>query len=301
MIVRITRNEVKRMICSSGFWLSVGLSVLILFTSGVYKEQDGTSYTILTAPFFFRKEQLIRHNLNVQTVFSMTVRYQLPMYGSLLAALSFVGVLGEEQKYKVCRYLIFKEGKKPYVLSKVFSAICTSGLSFGISAMVLLVFLYWKYPLISTDTDSFSLWMEYHAQRIDGTTISLFKWFGEHAFCVLQLIGVILYGVFCGFIGYLCTIFFSNVYLAICIPFFLGYLYYSVMQAIMGRVAEGMIITEVYNNLNSYASPEGYMYFWRMQSSFLVNIAILFVIWGIAIGIHIFRVLYAIDCGGMNK
>ncbi|MBR4027565.1 MAG: hypothetical protein IKJ01_08455 [Lachnospiraceae bacterium] len=299
MVLRITINEIKRMICSSGFWLSVGLACIILFTTEAYREQDGTVYTILTAGGYLKGKEGLESNINVQSLFSLTVRYQLPMYGPLLAALSFASILCEEQKYGIRRYLLFKEGKKNYVFSKAVSAMITSGLAFFVSAIILLVFLYVNYPLMSevVDIESFQSWFTYQSNNKNGTVMLLFRLFGEHGFCMMQLIGVFLYGVFCGFIGYICTAFFANVYLAVCIPFFFGYMYYSIVQAIMGRLTEGTISIELYNKINRYVSPEGYMYFWKMQDSFLINIIVLFGVWIIAIGIHMFRIQKATDCG----
>ena len=98
MVLRITINEIKRMICSSGFWLSVGLACIILFTTEAYREQDGTVYTILTAGGYLKGKEGLESNIDVQSLFSLTVRYQLPMYGPLLAALSFASILCE----KIC-------------------------------------------------------------------------------------------------------------------------------------------------------------------------------------------------------
>lgn len=297
-IFRTTANEIRRILCSSGFWLSSALALIILFTTTAYKETDGTAYNIFSAGFIFDKQALLDNGITVQTLFSTTVRYALPMYGPLLAALAFASILCEEQKYGVRRYLLFKEGKKSYVFSKALSAIITSGLVFLISALVLLLFIYWKYPLMSAhDADGFAYWLDFNSKNPDGTTMVMFQWFGEHAYCLLQLIGVFVYGVFCGFVGYICTAFFSNVYLAVCIPFFFGYIYYSITQAIMGRAIEGSVPMELYTAINTYVSPEGYMLFWRMRDGLVINSIVLVAVWVIAIVIHMFRIEKATDCG----
>lgn len=297
-ILRTTAGEMRRILCSTGFWLSVGLTVIILMTSTMYKETDGTTYSLFTLGMHFDKLQLQNFGIFAQRDFSTLVLYTLPMYGPLLAALSFGTSLCEEQKYGVRRYVLFKEGKLPYVLSKAISAICASGLAFLIGAGIILLFMYWRYPLMSTmDTASYQMWMEHYFADADGITKLLFSWFGEHAFSILVLFGVVLYGVFCGFIGYICTAFFSNVYLAVCIPFFFGYVYYSITQALMARMTEGAVSIEVYNAINSYVSPEGYMAFWRQKESFGVNMMVLLAVWIMAIVIQLVRLQKAADCG----
>ena len=298
MMIYNAFREMKRIVQSSGFWLSVGLALIIILTTNAYQEQGGTTYNVWMAAFLFDKAELLKMGLNMQTRFALSLQAALPMYGPLFAALSFASVICEEQKYGVRRYLIFKQGKVHYVLSKALSAICASGLVFLVTALLFMLFMYWRYPLMSANgVEDFQSWIEFHSTAPDGTPILLFSWFGEHAYCILQLIGVFLYGMFCGFIGYICTAFFSNVYLAVCIPFFFGYIYYSISQTITGRMIEGSISMEIYNAMNTYVSPNGYMYFWRMTEGLMVNMLVLVGVWIVAVGIHMLCVQKATDCG----
>ena len=299
-IFRMTYSYISRCLKSAGFLLSVCLGVVILLTTVVYKDIDGASYNLLTVGFYFEKEELISNHLNVQKLFSLAINYAMPMYGTLLAAISYAGTFCEEQKSGAKRYLLFRAGKVEYVLSKSFAAIFISGVSFVVAGILLLVFLYWKYPLVSAqDMDSFQSWMEFYSQNSDGSQNILYKYFGEHAFCIQHLSGLFVYGVFCGFIGYTCAAFFSNVYLLVCVPFFLGYIYYSIVRTINARAIEGSISFELVNALNSYVSPTGYMNYWRQTETLAINMLVLLVAWCVAIGIHILRVKKVSDCGGM--
>ena len=268
MILQITWNEIKRTLCSSGFWLAVGLALLILLTSGIYKDLDGTTYTVLSATYELEQEQMIINNLSVESTLTGHIIYQLSMYGPLLAALSFATVLCEEQKYGVRRYLLFKEGRKRYVISKALTAVFTSGLCFLVISLLFLAFLYCNYPIR-----------------------------GEKYYIVLSIIGTFLYGVFCGVIGFICTAFFSNIYLAVCIPFFFGYIYYSIVSSFDGRLLEGSVTIETYTAIHSYMSPEGYVLFWKKLEYCLFNMVVLVIVWIVAIIIHIVAVKKASDCG----
>lgn len=299
MIFRTTVSEINRMLRASGFWLAVALILVILLTATAYKEdEDGTTYTVLSMVLQYNKGQIGQMGLCVQTLFSTVVRGNLPMYGPLLAAMAFAGGLCEERKYGVRRYILMRNGKSAHVCSKALSAIITSGLVFFVAGCLFLLFLYWRYPLKSAqDMETFRYWLEFQSVAPNGEPILLFEWLGEHAYSVLQLLGLFLYGMFCGVIGYICTVFFSNVYLAVCIPFFFGYIYYSITQALMARAIEGSISWDMYNSINSYVSPEGYMYFWRMTDSFGANMVCLIILWAIAIGIHMLHIYKATDCG----
>ena len=61
------------------------------------------------------------------------------------------------------------------------------------------------------------------------------------------------------------------------------------MQSICARVIEGSLPVEWMNTLFAYVSPECYMGYWDYKESFPVNMAILILVWGIAIGIHRIR------------
>lgn len=296
MLLRITIKEMKRILSSSGFWLSAGLLVILLLTGTAYKDQqDGTTYTVITAAFEMDTEELLRYSLDVQSLLYSRVYGSLPMYGMLLAALSFAGALCEEQKYGVRRYLVFKEGKVRYVLGKAFAAILASVMSFLVAAGIMLLFLFWKYPMMKES--SISAWMEYYGTNGGVIVQALIENLGGYAHIVLTLVGGCVYMVFCAFLGFVCTAFFSNVYLAVCIPFFFGYIYYSIMDSMVGRVMEGAISWEFYSKLTSYVSPNGYMSFWSLPDSRTINMLVLLAVWVVAVGVHILRMHKAADCG----
>lgn len=298
MILQITLNEMKRTLRSVGFWLAVGLALLILLTAGIYKDLDGTTYTVLSATYELEYEKLIENNLSVEGTFSGFLIYQLSMYGPLLAALSFATVLCEEQKHGVRRYLLFKEGKKRYVISKALTAILTSGLCFLVVGILFFLFLYWNYPMrAETNPDYYAWFLENKLPTMMGVAPVAFDLLGERAFIVLPLLGVFLYGVFSGFIGFICTAFFSNIYLAVCIPFFFGYIYYSIVSAFDGRLLEGSVSMETYNAIHSYVSPEGYILFWEKQEYCLINMVVLVAVWIVAVVIHLVGMHKASDCG----
>lgn len=299
MMIRNTIGYIKRILCSAGFWLSVGLGCIILLTSVTHKDMQGVSYNVLTSAMQLSKEELLNYGITVQMTFSNAIHYAMPMYGTLLAALSYAGVLCEEKKIGVKRYLLFRFGKKEYVLTRSFAVLFASGFSFVVAGLFLLVFLYWKFPLMSSqDIEAFQMWLEFQAGSGNGMTVLLYEWFGEHAYNLQLLSGLFVYGLFCGFIGYLCAAFFSNVYLMVCIPFFFGYMYFSIARTIQSRVIEGSISNEVSNIVNDYVSPTGYLMYWRQTESFVCNMIVLVLVWVIAIVLHMVRIQKSSDCGG---
>lgn len=294
-VIRSTFHKLKRMVCSVGFWIAVILIVLITVTSDVYTDFDGSKYSMMTILFHFSEKERVQYGMDMQSML-MWVNATFSMYGMLFAALSYASVLCEEQKYGVRRYLLFKEGKWGHTLSNAFASILSSGLVFLIGTGFVMLFLYCNYPLKSeVDKWGFEAWLSYRAQSAPW----LYEMFGESA-CFIQLLsGVFLYGNFCGFIGYVCAAFFSNVYLLTCIPFFLGYFYFSVTQSIYARVGEGRLPMELMSTLYAYVSPECYMGYWNYMDSFWINVGMLVIIWVCVIGIHMMRLSRKADCGGV--
>lgn len=301
LVVRTTIDYIKRILCSAGFWLSVGLGCVVLCMAYTHKDMGGASYNVLTSAFQLSREELISNGITVQRTFSTAIHYAMPMYGTLLAALSYAGVLCEEKKTGAMRYLLFHSGKKEHVLTRSAAVMFVSGCSFVIMGMFLLLFLYWKFPLMSADdAELFQIWLEFQSGDGTGMTFLLYQWFGEHAYCIQLLSGLFVYGLFCGCIGYICAAFFSNVYLMVCIPFFFGYIYFSITRTIENRVMEGSISYEIGEIVNSYVSPNGYLLYWKQTESFACNMMVLVLVWVIAAMLHIIRIKRADDCGGIE-
>lgn len=293
---RSTLQKLRRMMCSVGFWIAILLIVIITITSDAYTDLDGAKYSMLTILFHFDEAARVQNGIDVQNLF-MWINVTFSMYGMLFAALSYASVLCEEQKYGVRRYLLFKEGKWIHTLSNACASVMSSGLVFLVGTGIIMVFLYCNYPLRSeTDQWGFEAWLSYRAQGAPW----LYEVFGEVASFIQLLSGVFLYGIFCGFIGFACAAFFSNMYLLTCIPFFFGYFYFSVTQSIYARVGEGSLPMEVMNVLHAYASPECYMGYWNYRDSFWANMALLAIIWGLSIGLHMLSLNKKADCGGIS-
>lgn len=294
MFLRTTGKDIRRNLVSFGFWLSVGLAVIILLTGAELEGERGETYNIVTAMLYLDEAKLQMLGWNADMVFSGCLWSSMPMYGMLLAALSFAVNLCEEQKHGVRRYILMKEGKWNYTLSKAVSAMLVSGIAFLLSTLVVCLIVHAKFPVMSEEDLS---WRVEVLKLPPSVTQALLGCFGARMFSVMGVFGAFLYGVFCGFAGYLCSAFFSNVYLVVCIPFFFGYMYYSILQVLMGMAIEGRIPWEQYNLLDSHVSPHGYMNFWQYWDAFGWNMLALVVLWGFSIGIYYLRIHKAVDCG----
>lgn len=294
-VIHSSFQKLNRMICSMGFWIAIILIVIITLTCESYTDVDGAKYSMLTILFNYDMEARIQNHMDMQSLL-LLIQGTLSMYGMLFAALSYASVLCEEQKNGVRRYVLLKEGKWNYVLSNAFATILSSGLVFLVGTAIVIGFICWNYPVLSElDKTAYEYWFSYQSENAPW----FYSTFGEMACCIQLLFGVFLYGTFCGFVGFLCAAFFSNVYLLTCIPFFVGYFYFSIMQVIYARVFEGVLPIELMQVLNTYVSPECYIKCWNYKKSLPINIAILLVIWILVIGVHRACLEKRADCGGV--
>lgn len=293
--IKVTFQKLKRMVCSGGFWISVVLIFIITITTEAYTHFDGTQYSLLTILFHFDENARIQNNMNAQSKITL-LQVSFTMYGMLFSSMAYASVLCEEQKHGICRYMLIKEGKWTHILSNAFAAMLASGLVFVVGSVVTEIFILWNYPLMS-EIDGYALesWLTYNARHAPW----LYEMLGEMATFAQLLFGVFLYGMFCGFLGFICSAFFSNVYLLTCIPYFFGYFYYSITQAIEARALEGNFPMECLQLMYTYVSPGSYMSYWSYKDSLWANMLVFIFVWVMGIGIHKMCLEKRADCGGI--
>lgn len=293
--ISVTLHKLKRMVCSGGFWISVLLIFIITISTEAHTHFDGSQYSLLTILFHFDEAARIQNNMSAQSKIIL-INAIFSMYGMLFASLAYASVLCEEQKYGVRRYMLMKEGRWTHILSNAFATMLASGLVFVVGSAVTEMFILWNYPLRSeVEGQAIVSWLEYNARYAPW----LYATLGEMASFVQLLMGVFLYGMFCGFIGFICAAFFSNVYLLTCISFFFGYFYFSIAQSIEARVSEGSLPMEWLQSIQAYVSPNSYMRYWIYADSFFINILVLVLVWMVGIGIHKICMEKKADCGGV--
>ena len=292
-------KEIEKMIQSPGLWLSIGLGLVLVFSMTVYEDETGNAYNSISILMEYSKEEISIHtNIEAEKVFSNVIKYMYSLYGTMIVALAVAGPICQENKSNARRYLIFRSGKWKYCLSKTVSTMVVSAAVLVIIGIIYMIYCRVFFPnIIDTPVENWSYWFEYQMTTKAGTKRWLFELLGIEAYYIYQLMGLAFYGVFCGAIAFFVLSVTSNIYVAVCIPFFIGYMHYSICDTITARFYEGDVRQELYMAVLGYGHPNGYTYFWKMEDYLDVNTAIVVILWICAIGAHMIQIKRMKDCG----
>ena len=286
---------------NAGFWISVGLIVLIMLSYTIYVDDTGKAYNVFTAGAAYDTAGLLSRDIISQKAFYKMVNQSLPMYACMFSAMSFAWTLCHEENSSGRRYIIFRNGKLRYVLTKALAALVSSGLVYVIGAAVSIcvceIFLPSMSELKVIDPEGYELWFQARSTYSTGETIGLYKVLNENAFYIMQTVGLFLYGSFCGAVGFLVAAFCTNIYLAVCVPFFVGYMYYSIMAGTVLDYMATNISPKLVELLANYGMWQCYTNFPKYAEQFIANMVIYAVLWCIAVLVCRVRVGLSKDCG----
>ncbi len=297
LYLRSTRQELIKIYTSSGFWLSVVLLLSILLTFGVYMDDTGASYNILTTAMKINPSEYAEKRITSQMVFLTTTKSALAMYGMALSALCFTGTICQERKNNVKRYMIFRKGKNCEALSRGTAALISSGTAYALAALICMIVVIILFPDISSVDDYENIVMHYSVDS-NGNTIGLYRLMGMNFIYVFQIMGMFLYGCVCGAVGLVTAAFSSSIYLCVSIPFFAGYTYYSIFAGVVMGYVDGSISERIFEGMSNYGTWSNYTCFWQNIHYFGWNLLIIAVLWGIAITVYRVRLGIAKDNGG---
>ncbi len=288
--------ELRKMLKSGGFWLSVALILLILFTYGIYQDDSGKSYSVINVLLQLNHSTFLDNQLSAQGVFRIATQSGLAMYGTAFAALSFTGTFCQESRNNAKRYIVFRNGKTCFTLSKAVAAMVVSGLAFALAASLFMVVVIICFPDISQSQD-YGYWLDNYSRNSSGEVMGIYKALGAKAVYLLHISGMFFYGCVCGAVGFAFSAFSSSIYLCVCIPFFIGYAQYSFFAGIVMGYTDGRIPEKVFSLICDYGAWQSYTAYWINMKVFAGNLGIMVLMWILAIVIFRARIGRSVDCG----
>lgn len=297
IFVRSTYYEIKKTVTSPGFWIAVMLALILMLTYGIYEDDTRKSYNIITAISMLDSDTYYRKGLISQEIFYKITHSSLIMYASAIAALCFTGGICQEKKNNVKRYVIYRSGKLCDTISKAFAAFITSGMAFVIASVICLIIICIFFPDIK-DGDMYEMYVLRFFTDKEGNTNFLYNTFGFNTIYVLQLVGQFIYGGMSAALGFIVAAFCSSIYLAVCIPFFIGYGYVSICNSIIMAFVENKISDKIYKIETIYMDSGIYTTFWRENVKTWWVFLSMLILWIVAIFIYRVRMETQKDCGG---
>lgn len=281
-LINSIKCDLIKNITNIAFYIAVILGGILVFTFQVYEDSLGNVYNSITIVCNMSKEEMAKEYLFGEQIFMTTLRTCMPMYAMVISAFSYVVGLLSEKENKVTKYVIYRTGRTRYVLSKAIYSMISSGAVFGILTIIYAIYIHAFFPSMkSLPEEEYQMFWQFQSVGDNEKSLLLYELFGFKAEYFYGIAGMILYGCFCAAVGFLIYSMVQNIYFNLCIPFFVGYFQYSLVNIIMSMKPQ-LYVTK-------YGYGDYYLNFWHNQKYLWVNVLIFTGIWGIAIIANIIK------------
>lgn len=198
----------RKIITSRGFWLCVGMTVLLLFAAEVYTDYSTQSrYSVFRALTSFSREELCAHQelCNVMVIQNARGGW-FTLFAPIITAFCFVPTMCAEREENAIRFQIFRTSKLKYGISEFLSGMISGGTAVTLGYIIFCGAAAVLFPSVSQITG-------YEAEFLKDITFGFPK----------LVLGVWLFGAFRSIPAMFLTSVLRNKYLIMCIPFFAKY------------------------------------------------------------------------------
>lgn len=198
----------RKIMTSSGFWLCVGMTVLLLFSAEVYTDYDTKSrYSVLRALTSFSPEELSKNYELCNILVAQNARSGwFALFTPITTAFCFVPLMCSESEENAVRFQIFRTTKLKYSVAKFLSGAVSGGIAVMLGYLIFIVPTMLLFPRVSEMSIS-------AAVMLKDTPFNFPK----------LVIGMWFYGAFWSVPAMFLTSVLRNKYLVMCIPFFAKY------------------------------------------------------------------------------
>lgn len=235
----------RKNVTSPGFWLCVGMTVLLLSAAEVYYDHlTQTRYSVFHVLTDFSHEELANHfELCGTTVVQQARSGWFTLFAPIITAFCFVPTKCAERGQNAVRFQIFRTTKRNYHISQFFSGIISGGIAMTIGYIIFTAIALILFPNASEMN-------EIEAQMLQGLEINLPK----------LTLEVWLFGTFWSIPAMFLTSVLRNKYLILFIPFFLKYGLNQTYQKIIQNAVSSEKIDEDLLNIAYLINPEGLLW-----------------------------------------
>ena len=232
-MLKILKQDFKRIYFSYGFLVCALLTFGFCFTAPVYTTNTGKDYTAFSVLTSFSKED-IQNSLCLSSyrVFNHSVNSYLNLFIPIVASFPFITAYGSERNSGNIRFTIVRVGKLRYCFSKFLSCIAAGG-----TAVVLGYFFYGIFTAFLFPSENL---IPLLANQQRNTLLNMVTKITFNA------IGMFLYGAVSALPAFLLAAFIHNKYIITCIPFMILY----VLQSAISQISTNAINTDNMELLN---------------------------------------------------
>ncbi len=196
----------RKNVTSLGFWLCVGMTVLLLFAAEVYFDYSTqTRYSVFRALTDFSREELVNHSELCSTTVVQNARgVWFTLFAPIISAFCFVPTMCIQREQNAVRFQIFRTTKLKYNISQFLSGVISGGLAMSLGYIIFAAAAFALFPGVSEMNS---------AEMLQDANFNLFG----------LTLGVWLFGAFWSIPAMFLTSFLQNKYIILCIPFFIKY------------------------------------------------------------------------------
>ncbi len=204
----------RKIMTSRGFWLCVGMTILLLFSAPIYTDFDTQNrYSAFRALTDFSGEELTSHYELCSIMVIQNARGGwFTLFAPIITAFCFVPLMTAEREENAVRFQIFRTSKLKYSITRFFSGVISGGTAMTLGYVIFSGAVAMLFPGVSRMTG-------YEAEFLKDIAFDFPK----------LVLGVWLFGAFWSIPAMFCICVLNNKYLIMCIPFFAKY---ALMQTV---------------------------------------------------------------------
>ncbi|MGN0670890.1 MAG: hypothetical protein ACI4JZ_10110, partial [Oscillospiraceae bacterium] len=194
--------SLRKNVTSLGFWLCVGMTVLLLFAAEVYFDfGTQTRYSVFRALTNLSREELANHfELCSTTVIQNARGGWFTLFAPIIAAFCFVPTMCAEREQNAVRFQVFRTTKLNFHITQFLSGVISGGLAMALGYIIFAAAAFALFPSVSEMKS---------AEMLQDVNFNLFE----------LTLGVWLFGAFWSIPAMFLTSVLRNKYLILCIPF----------------------------------------------------------------------------------
>lgn len=196
----------QKNVTSRGFWLCVGMTVLLLFAAEVFFDYSTrTRYSVFRALTDLSPEERAANYQLCNIMVAQNARGGwFTLFAPIIAAFCFVPTMCAERDENAVRFQVFRSSKLKYSVTQFLSGVISGGLAMALGYIIFAAAAMVLFPSVSEMNC---------AEMLQGVNFNLLE----------LTLGVWLFGAFWSVPAMFLTSVLRNKYLVLCIPFFIKY------------------------------------------------------------------------------
>lgn len=272
--------DFKKILTSSGFWLCILMTVLLLFFAEIHTDNTTLNrYSVIRGLTDFSREELAEEFefCNISVVQNARSGWFM-LFAPILGAFCFVPILTTEREENVLRFQIFRASRLKYYIAEFFAGVVSAGAATALGYAFFSAIVSPLFPSISEMSD-------FAKNMLESTELNFPK----------LLLGMWCFGAFWSAPAMLLTSILRNKYLIMCIPFFLKYGLTQTYQKISQNIYAGEFPETKTLKILSAVNPDGII--WINEFNRVPVITLFAILALILLAIYLIVSMKRSDCG----